>query len=491
MNKINHVVIAGGGTAGWMTAAALSHVLGKQLKITLVESEQIGSIGVGEATIPTLQYFHRVLGIDEAAFMAATQATFKLGIEFVDWRQPGHSYLHAFGHTGQDCWACGFQHFWLKGKALGIENGYGEYCPEHEAAKALRFAHTKPTSLNYAYHLDASKYAQFLRQFSETRGVIRVEGKITEVELCPQSRNIQALQLQNGQRIEGDLFIDCTGFHGRLIEQALHTGYEDWSHWLPCDRAIAVQSEHSHTPLPYTRAKALIYGWQWRIPLVSRQGNGVVYASHEVNEQTALDDLLSGLEAKPLSEPNHIRFRPGKRRRQWHKNCVAIGLSSGFIEPLESTSIHLISSGILRLLDFFPTAGINPSEVHEFNKQAELELIGIRDFVILHYKVTNRRDSALWQYCASMSVPDTLQDKLSLFAETGRVLKERNELFEDSWQQVMLGQGMLPAAYHPIVDNMTDAELRHFLMQIRQQIQQRVSQLPDHREYLSHYVRQR
>lgn len=485
---IKNIVIAGGGTAGWMTAAALSHTLGKQLNITLVESEAIPTVGVGEATIPTMQYFHRLLGIDERALMAATHATFKLGIEFNHWRHQGHSYLHAFGHTGQDCWACGFQHFWLKGRQIGITHDYGDYCPEHQAAIAQRFAHTKPQNLNYAYHLDAGKYAQFLRNFSEQRGVKRIEGKIAHVGLCPQTQFIQQLRLDDGQVIEGDLFVDCTGFKGLLIEQALRTGYEDWSHWLPCDRAIAVQSEHSHAPLPYTKATAMPYGWQWRIPLTTRQGNGVVYASNAVSDEQALDDLLTEIQATTLTEPKTIRFRTGKRRQQWNKNCVAIGLSSGFLEPLESTSIHLISSSILRLLDLFPHQGIQPSEVHEYNKQSELELIGIRDFVILHYKVTQRNDSSLWQYCRSMTVPDTLQDKLDLFTQTGRVLKERNELFEDSWQQVMLGQGLVPTNFHPIVNNMSDNELRNFLTQIRTQIQNRVAQLPAHTAYLQRFL---
>ena len=489
-DKVQRIVIAGGGTAGWMTAAALSHTLGKQLNITLVESDIIGTVGVGEATIPTLQYFHRLLGIDEREFMAATQATFKLGIEFINWRHAEHKYLHAFGHTGQDCWACGFQHFWLRGRQLGIHYDYGDYCPEHQAAKAERFAHTQPKNLNYAYHLDAGNYARYLRSFSEQRGVTRIEGIISDVVLNPGTGNIDSLTLSQGEIVHGDLFIDCTGFRGRLIEQALHTGYEDWSHWLPCDRAIAVQSEHSHPPLPFTRSTAQPYGWQWRIPLTGRQGNGVVFASNAISHADAEDELLASLQAEPLTEPKMISFRTGKRRKQWHKNCVAIGLSSGFLEPLESTSIHLISSAILRLLDFFPHNGIKPSEIHEYNKQAELELIGIRDFVILHYKVTQRRDSPLWQYCQQMTVPDTLQEKLDLFAQTGRVLKERNELFEDSWQQVMLGQGIQPGGYHPIVNNMSDDELHHFLLQIRQQIANRVTQLPHHLDYLGQYVNQ-
>ncbi|MEC9261562.1 MAG: tryptophan halogenase family protein, partial [Pseudomonadota bacterium] len=360
-DRVQRIVIAGGGTAGWMTAAALSHTLGKQLNITLVESDTIGTVGVGEATIPTLQYFHRLLGIDEREFMAATQATFKLGIEFVNWRHAEHKYLHAFGHTGQDCWACGFQHFWLRGRQLGIHYDYGDYCPEHQAAKAERFAHTQPKNLNYAYHLDAGNYARYLRRFSEQRGVTRIEGIISDVVLNPATGNIDSLTLSQGETVHGDLFIDCTGFRGRLIEQALHTGYEDWSHWLPCDRAIAVQSEHSHPPLPFTRSTAQPYGWQWRIPLTGRQGNGVVFASNAISHADAEDQLLASLQAEPLTEPKIISFRTGKRRKQWHKNCVAIGLSSGFLEPLESTSIHLISSAILRLLDFFPHNGIQPS----------------------------------------------------------------------------------------------------------------------------------
>lgn len=488
MQSKQRVVIAGGGTAGWMAAAALTRLLPGQVDVTLIESSEIGTVGVGEATIPTLAYFHKLLGIDERQFMAATQATFKLGIQFEHWRAQQHQYLHAFGQTGQTSFACDFQHFWLRGRELGIAAEFGDYCLESVAARARKFAHLPNNGLNYAYHLDASRYALFLRDIAEQAGITRIDGTISAIATAPDNGFIDNITLDDGQRISGDLFIDCTGFRALLIEQTLRVGFEDWSHWLLCDRAVAMQSERIGELAPFTRSIAHPAGWQWRIPLRERMGNGLIYSSRYMSDDAASTTLTGSVSGEALHAPRFIRFTPGRRRKQWHKNCVAIGLSSGFLEPLESTSIHLISSAILRLLDFFPHNGIQPSEIHEYNKQAELELIGIRDFVILHYKVTQRRDSPLWQYCQQMTVPDTLQEKLDLFAQTGRVLKERNELFEDSWQQVMLGQGLQPGGYHPIVNNMSDDELTRFLSQIRQQIANRVAQLPHHLDYLRHYV---
>ena len=490
MQSKQRVVIAGGGTAGWMAAAALTRLLRGQVDVTLIESSEIGTVGVGEATIPTLAYFHKLLGIDERQFMAATQATFKLGIQFEHWRKQQHQYLHAFGQTGQSSFACDFQHFWLRGRQLGIAADFGDYCLESVAARAGKFAHLPDNGLNYAYHLDASRYALFLRNLAEQAGITRIDGTISAIATDANNGFIDTITLADGQRISGDLFIDCTGFRALLIEQTLRVGFEDWSHWLLCDRAVAMQSERIGELVPFTRSIAHPAGWQWRIPLRERMGNGLIYSSQYMSDDAASTTLTGSVSGEALHDPRFIRFTPGRRRKQWHKNCVAIGLSSGFLEPLESTSIHLISSAILRLLDFFPHNGIKPSEIHEYNKQAELELIGIRDFVILHYKVTQRRDSPLWQYCQQMTVPDTLQEKLDLFAQTGRVLKERNELFEDSWQQVMLGQGIQPGGYHPIVNNMSDDELHHFLLQIRQQIANRVTQLPHHLDYLGQYVNQ-
>ncbi len=487
--KIKKVVIAGGGTAGWMTAAALSKTLGKNLDITLIESDEIATIGVGEATIPTLVFFHQLLDIKEQAFMSATNATFKLGISFENWRDINEKYIHAFGETGRDCWAAGFQHFWLKGKQKGFSADFGDYCIERKAAEANKFAHLPKNGLNYAYHIDATLYAKFLRCFSERYGLKRIEGKITKVNTTTDTGLISSLQLASGQIIEGDLFIDCTGQRALLIEQTLHTGFENWSHWLPCDSAIAVQTQSIGAAIPYTRSIARESGWQWRIPLQNRVGNGLVYCSKYLSDDQAKKTLLDNIEGETITEPKVIKYKTGRSLKQWNKNCVAIGLSSGFLEPLESTSIHLIQSGIVRLLRMFPHNGIQQSEIFEYNKQAQFETERIRDFIILHYFVTQRRDSQFWRHCSNMEIPETLAQKINLFKQTGRVFREGNELFEDSWQQVMLGQGLIPEQYHPIVDEMSDDELHHFLDKIKSGIEKTVAQLPSHEQYIARYCK--
>lgn len=485
--KLKNIVIAGGGTAGWMTAAAFGKLFGKSLNITLIESEQIGTVGVGEATIPTLIYYHRLLGLDEREIMAATQATFKLGIQFENWRDINKDYFHAFGQTGQDCWACGFQHFWLKSQTQGINHSYSDYNLELQAALNNKFAHLPDNGLGYAFHLDASLYAKYLRKFAENHGVKRIEGKIKQVNQHPQTGYIQSLELDNQAIINGDLFIDCTGMRALLIEQTLNTGFENWSHWLPCDSALAVQTQLTEKPKPYTRSIAHPFGWQWKIPLQHRAGNGLVYSSKFVSDETATQTLEQNITGETLTDIRKINFKTGKRRQQWHKNCVAIGLSSGFLEPLESTSIHLISASIIRLMQMLPLNGFENRHIHEFNKLANNEMIGIRDFIILHYKITDRRDSRFWQLCANMQIPDTLKDKIELFKESGRVLRERDELFEDSWQQVMLGQGLMPESYHPIVECMSNKELDNFLSHIRGNIQKTVARMPEHQEYIERY----
>lgn len=485
---IRKVVIAGGGTAGWMTAAALAKLMGKNLHITLVESEQIGTIGVGEATIPTLVFFNRLLGIDEAEFLAATQGTYKLGIRFENWRDVGKDYLHAFGVTGKDCWACGFQHFWLKGRELGLASDFGDYCLERRAAEAHKFNHLPNNGLNYAFHIDASRYAKYLRGFAEHFGAHRVEGKINRVTVHPDNGYIQSLTLDNGQTVEGDFFIDCTGMRALLIEKALHTGYESWTHWLPCDSAVAVQTAKVQEPIPYTRSIAHDTGWQWRIPLQTRVGNGYVYAGSFEDDAHARERLLGNIEGEQLTDPLLIKFQTGRRRKQWHKNCLAVGLSSGFLEPLESTSIHLIQQNIVRFLRFFPQQGILDSEVDEFNRQADFEMERIRDFIILHYKVTERADSEFWRHCRNMAIPDTLANKIDVFRETGHVFREGTELFVDSWQQVMLGQGLTPERYHPLVDTMSQQELADFLAQVKAQVDQTVEKLQSHNAYLAQFT---
>ena len=484
-----HVVIAGGGTAGWMAAAAISRLLHGRVEVTLVESSDIGTVGVGEATIPTLLFFHKLLKIDEQAFMAATNATFKLGINFENWRSLNHAYLHAFGATGKDCWAAGFQHFWRRGLDLGLSEDFGQYCLERVAAEAEKFAHLPGNGLNYAFHIDATRYAGFLRELAGQAGVTRIDATIERVNVREQDGFIESLTLNNGQTLSGDLFIDCTGFRGLLIEKALHTGYEDWSQWLLCDSAVAMQTESVEAPLPYTRCIAREAGWQWRIPLQSRVGNGLVYCSNYLSDERATEILQQNINGNPLNSPRVIKFRPGRRLKQWNRNCVAIGLSSGFIEPLESTSIHLIQQGIVRLLRMFPHEGIEQAVVDEYNKQTVFEMERIRDFIILHYKVTERTDSPFWQHCKQMDVPDSLAQRLALFEKTGQIHQENNELFDDSWQQVMIGQGMVPKGYHPIADTMTERELADFLGHIKHNIHQTVARLPLHQQYLNSYCR--
>ncbi|MDO6611636.1 tryptophan 7-halogenase [Shewanella sp. 1_MG-2023] len=487
---IKKVVIAGGGTAGWMAAAALTKLLGKNLEVVLVESDQIGTVGVGEATIPTLHIFHRLLGIKEQDVMAATNATFKLGISFENWHDVGKDYIHSFGFLGKDCWACGFQHFWLKGQQRGIVSEIGDYCTEHLAAREGRFAVLPNQDYNHAYHMDATLYAKFLRAIAEQHGITRIEGKINDVLQYEDSGNIKALQLDSGEIVEGDLFLDCTGFRAMLIEGTLNTGFDDWSHWLPCDSAIAVQTKTTEKPIPYTRSIARDSGWQWRIPLQSRTGNGIVFCSKYMSDEDAKTTLMNNIEGEPLTDPRVIKFRTGSRRKTWHKNCVAIGLSSGFLEPLESTSIHLIQRGIVRLLQMFPSQGIVEEDINEFNEQTRTETENIRDFIVLHYKVTDRTDTRFWRYCKNMSVPSSLQHRIDMFDASGKVYKHGNELFgESSWIQVMMGQGLAPKQYHPIVDMMEDEELEHFLGSIKAKAKQKVSNLPDHYDFVQHYCK--
>ena len=485
---VKRVVIAGGGTAGWMTAALISKTLGKSLQITLVESDEIGTVGVGEATIPALLAFHALLDINEQEFMAATQATFKLGISFENWRNVNEDYIHSFGTTGTDHWTAGFQHFWHKGRERNLAGDYGDYCLELKAAQQNRFAHLPRTGMNYAYHLDATLYAKFLRKFSESFGVQRIEGKIVEVKTDTVSGCIQSIRLDSGADIEGDLFIDCTGFRGLLIGETLKVEYEDWSHWLFNDSAVAVQTESIGEAVPYTRSMAHSCGWQWRIPLQHRVGNGLVFCSRYLEDDEAKQTLLANIQGSALTQPRVLKFRPGQRRKTWHKNCVAIGLSSGFIEPLESTSIHLIQRGIVRLMQLFPTSGLAQADIDEYNQQARTEIEHIRDFIICHYHVTNRNDSPYWNACRNMDIPETLKHRISLFKENGRVFRVPNELFaENSWVQVMLGQGIMPHHHHQAADLMGDAELSRFLDGIKSTVDRTVAQLPAHHAYFKKY----
>ncbi|MEQ7874460.1 tryptophan halogenase family protein [Sphingomonas sp. ASV193] len=483
---MRRIVIAGGGTAGWMAAAALGRTLGPIAEVTLVESEAIGTIGVGESTIPPIVTFNNLLGINEAEFMRATGATFKLGIEFDNWGRDGDRYFHSFGTAGKDHWSAGFQHFWLEGLDRGHDAPFDDYSLESKAAMARRFAHLPDNGLNYAYQLDSARYAAFLRAMAEKDGVRRIEGRIAEVER--EGENIAAIRLDDGQRIEGDLFLDCTGFRALLIGQTLGVGFEDWSHWLPCDRAIAVQTRSVEPAVPFTRAIAHDAGWRWRIPLQHRTGNGIVYASRYLDDEAALERLLGDVEGELLTEPNRLRFLTGVRPAQWSGNCIAIGLSGGFIEPLESTAIHLIQRAVLRLIRMLPMGEVSPRDVAEFNDQQVTDYVQIRDFIILHYWVTERRDSPFWRHVGEMEIPGSLVQKIELFRETGRVFRKNEELFqENSWTQVMMGQGIRARSHHPIATKLDDRELAGLLSMIRDGIGRTVGSLPSHADYVARY----
>ena len=489
-DKVTKVVIVGGGTAGWMAAASLSRLIGKNIHVCLIESDEIGTVGVGEATIPTMMTLHQLLKIDEREFLSEVQGTFKLGISFENWKNINEDYIHSFGLTGQDCWAGGFQHFWLKGKQRGISEDFGHYSAELMAAKAGKFAVLPNNGLSYAYHMDASLYAKFLRKIAEKSAVQRIEGKIIEVNVDKSSGEIVTLILESGQLIEGDLFIDCSGFRGLLINETLKTSFDDWSHWLPCDRAVAVQTASVSEPIPFTRSIARDAGWQWRIPLQSRVGNGLVYSSAHLTDDQATDTLLNNIEGETLTEARLIKFRTGQRSQHWNKNVVALGLAAGFVEPLESTAIHMVQRGIIRLLQMFPQDGVQEPDVVEFNKQMTDEYLFIRDFVIMHYHVTEREDTPFWRHCKSMAIPDSLQHRLALFKQTGRVFQQAGDVFaENNWTQVMLGQGLMPEQYHPIVDIMSDQELENFLTGLKARTDSIVSQLPSHQQFITKYCK--
>ncbi len=490
---IKDIVIVGGGTAGWMTAAALSTVLNGRYNIRLVESDEIGIVGVGEATIPMIQRFNRVLGIDENEFMRETQGSFKLGIEFVNWGKLGDRYMHGFGRLGQDLATLPFDQYWNKMRRAGKAAPLEEYSITRMASKANKFMPPRfdvPNSplrdIGYAYHFDASLYAKFLRKLSESRGVVRIEGKITRATLREPDGHIDAVELENGTRVEGELFIDCSGFRGLLIEQTLQTGYEDWTHWLPADRALAVPCESAPVITPYTRSTAHKSGWQWRIPLQHRTGNGHVYCSRFISDDEAAATLLSNLDGRALAEPRLIRFQTGMRKLAWNRNVVALGLSSGFLEPLESTSIHLIQSGIQRLLDFFPDRGWSAIDRDEYNRQSRFDYERIRDFIILHYHLNQRTDSEYWKECANMTIPDTLRHKMAMYRSHGRVVRVDNELFSEvGWIQVFEGQNMPIDGYHPLADAQSEEDIAEYLESVRDVIAKCVDVMPSHNDYIA------
>ncbi|ATC94427.1 tryptophan halogenase family protein [Pseudoalteromonas tunicata] len=490
--KISNVVIVGGGTSGWITAALLVKVLGRVINITLVESDEIGTIGVGEATIPPIVQLNNALGISEKTFLAHTKGTFKLGIEFNDWGQLGDSYMHAFGGIGKSLPFCDFHHLWLQSKQQGGNSDFWDFSLNYQAAMAGKFgpsqkiASTNIQGLEYAYHFDAGLYAGLLSEFSQGLGVKRLEGKVTEVVVNQNNGDVSHLCLANGEHLYGDLFIDCTGLKALLIEQTLNTGFEDYSHWLPCDRAVAVPCEKVEPIVPYTRSTAHSCGWQWRIPLQHRTGNGLVYSSKYLSDEAAKAQLLNSLDGKPLGEPKIIAFKTGRRRKQWHKNVVAIGLSNGFFEPLESTNIHLIQTAATRLIKFFPHFGIKDAEVSEFNRQAQVEAEQMRDFIILHYKVNQKVDSPFWQACQRMEIPHTLAQKIALFAQSGKVFREQDELFtEIAWQQVMLGQNLVPADIHPIATMLSPLQLSELMENLKTLVDHNVAGIVSHSDFLA------
>jgi tryptophan 7-halogenase len=487
-----HYVIVGGGSAGWMTAACLAHALKGAQHITLVESEEIGTVGVGEATIPPLQFYNKVLGIAEPEFVRATQASFKLGIEFHNWGHAGHRYFHQFGEFGVNPGGVSFHQLWLRLTHHGHAFPLSDYSPAAIAARQRRFLPPYPgmgkdiPQLAYAYHFDAGLYARFLRGYAEKRGVIRVEGRITHVDRDGESGLIKGVQLHDGRSVAGDFFLDCSGFQALLIERTLQTGYEDWSHWLPCNRALAVPCERNAQEfVPFTRSTAHQAGWQWRIPLQHRTGNGHVYCSDCISDDEATQILLANLDAKALAEPRLLRFTTGRRRKFWNGNCVALGLAGGFMEPLESTSLHLVQSAIFRFLSLMPlSTAPDPTAEEEFNRLSIAEFEQIRDFIILHY-VANQRDEPFWQQCRTMSIPESLAHRIELFRARGKVARHDGQLFSDaSWVAVMLGQGIRPQHWDPLADVMPLVELQKQTDGLRNNLHQAIAQMPGHAEFI-------
>lgn len=486
------IVIVGGGSAGWMAAAALGRVIGDQWTIELVESDAIGTVGVGEATIPAIRRFNDLVGIDEAEFVRRTQGSFKLGIEFVGWHGgDDHRYLHAFGQVGRDLGLIPFHHYWLQARARGTAERLERYSQSGVAAWANRFMReeallgTPLGAATYAYHFDAGLYAAFLREKAEGFGVVRHEGRITAVHRDSQSGDVTAVELEDGRQVAGDLFIDCSGFVSLLLGKTMGVEFVDWSEWLPMDRALAVPCESVEPVTPYTRSTARAAGWQWRIPLQHRIGNGHVYCSDYISDDEAAAVLLANLDGEPLADPRPLRFTTGRRREFWRGNVVALGLSSGFLEPLESTSIHLVQSGLQHLIDLLPKDGIDPVDVATYNDKLVFEYERIRDFIILHY-AANDRAGPFWQRCREMTLPDTLAGKIAQFRAHGRIFRAADELFtEVGWLQVMVGQGIEPRSYHPLADKPGDANIDLYLAGIRDLVDAKVDRMPDHRTYLN------
>jgi tryptophan halogenase len=494
---IEQIIIVGGGTAGWMAAAALSRLrAGRPVEITLIESEEIGTVGVGEATIPPFLDFNRLLEIDEREMLSMVQGSFKLGIQFVNWGKIGDSYIHPFGNYGYQVDGISFHHVWHKYQQAGDKRPIQVFNVETMAAHFGRFARTEDYQredlppVNYAYHIDAGRYAKFLRNYAEVRGVVRREGKINDVTLDNESGFVSSLTMENGDVLKGDLFIDCSGFRGLLIEQALKTGYDDWSNYLPCNRAVALPClrEDGSGPLPYTRATAHSAGWQWQVPLQHRNGNGHVYCNEYMSDDEAHSILVNNIAGKPGAEPNFLRFLTGRRKKFWNKNVVALGLASGFMEPLESTSLHLVNTGINKLIALLSLDGVTQAQEDAFNRLTGKEYARIRDFLILHYNSTTRDDSPFWNYCRNMPVPDSLTEKVELFRQNGQIFREDDELFtETSWAAVMMGQGIKMGGHNAMADAVKEPTTRREIDEMEKSIQFVVQHMPSHGDYLQKY----
>ena len=492
MEPIRKIVIVGGGTAGWISASGLAAVLkGLPIRIELIESAEIGTVGVGEATVPHIRYFNARLGLDEADFMRKTQATIKLGIQFRDWGRQGESYIHPFGAYGHAIDGLPFHQHWLAARARGQAGPIEAYSLPIMASLAGKFAppSSDPRSLgstfNYAYQFDASLYAQYLRAYSEARGVTRTEGKITSVQQRPTDGFVTSVTLEDGRVVEGDLFIDCSGFRGLLIEGALQAGYEDWTPWLPCDRAVAAPCASVEAPTPYTRATADKFGWRWRIPLQHRVGNGHVYCSSYVSDDEAARALVENLDGELQQDPRFLRFVTGRRKKQWFKNVVAVGLSSGFLEPLESTSIHLIQVAVTTLLELFPHRGFDQADEDEYNRVMDLEFERIRDFLVLHYHANQRDDSPFWIERREGPIPDSLAYKMALFRERGAVVGYKDGFFlEPSWLAVYLGQNIMPDGHDPLVAASDPARTAKIMADLSSAVTRTVDAMPTHAAFL-------
>jgi len=494
---IKKIVILGGGTAGWLAASMLVKVLGKTVEITLVESEEIGTVGVGEATIPPLINLLNFLGLDEAEVMRNVQGTYKLGVEFADWYEKGHTYRHMFGAPGNPLGVLPFYQYWLRQQAQGKGGSLWDYSLNELAAKQNRFTHMKAIpdaprmdGLNYALHFDAGLLARYLRGVCERSGVVRREGKVAVVNQNSETGFIESLTLASGEAIEGEFFLDCSGFRGVLIEDALHAGYEEWTHWLPCDRAVAVPCATSGPLRLLTQTRARTAGWQWRIPLQHRIGNGHVFSSGFMEADEATRVLLDNLDGEALADPRHLRFVTGRRKTSWKKNCVALGLAAGFMEPIESTTIHMVQSALQRLLNLFPDTGFNQPEIDEYNRKTQREYELIRDFIILHYNATKRDDTSFWNYCRTMSVPDSLTTKIEYFRQHGRVIVEEDDLFKEAnWIQVLIGQGIMPESFSPLALNVGEADLDGYFDSLRQIYANTVAGMPTHDDFIARYCK--